>query len=262
MLDVPRPVVEYVARLPAAHRRRIGTPRGSRALGPFRQAVFVLRWFRHATDVPALARDAGISQATGYRYLHEGIDVLADQAPDLHEVLQRCQADGLTHVELDGMLIFCDRVTGTTENGNDKWFSGKARRFAGNVQFLAGPDGTPLWVSDVEPGSVHDLRAARIHALPALYPAARDDLPVLAGTGYVGAGIGIRTPRRPHPDIPSPLDADTRTYNRLLRSTRALGERAAAQLKQRWRALRQVTLSPGRIGAIAQAALVLNNAWR
>ncbi|MEV5012447.1 hypothetical protein AB0K74_44325 [Streptomyces sp. NPDC056159] len=27
-------------------RRRIGTPRGSRALGPFRQAVLVLRWFR------------------------------------------------------------------------------------------------------------------------------------------------------------------------------------------------------------------------
>ncbi|SEG93405.1 hypothetical protein SAMN04489712_13845, partial [Thermomonospora echinospora] len=40
MLDVPRPVVAYVARLLAAHRRRIGTPRGSRAPGPFRQAMF------------------------------------------------------------------------------------------------------------------------------------------------------------------------------------------------------------------------------
>lgn len=38
-----------------------------------------------------LARDAGVSQATGYRYLHEGIDVLAEKAPDLHEVLSRCQ---------------------------------------------------------------------------------------------------------------------------------------------------------------------------
>ncbi|MDN5385827.1 IS5/IS1182 family transposase, partial [Streptomyces sp. LB8] len=47
MLDVPLPVVVFLARLPAAHRRRIGTPRGSRALGPFRQAVLVLRWFRH-----------------------------------------------------------------------------------------------------------------------------------------------------------------------------------------------------------------------
>ncbi|SEG82270.1 DDE superfamily endonuclease, partial [Thermomonospora echinospora] len=101
-----------------------------------------------------------------------------------------------------------------------------------------------------------------LHALPALYPAAAAGLVVLADIGYLGAGIGIRTPRRPHPDIPSPLDADTRTYNRLLRATRALGERAAAELKQRWRALRHVTLSPGRIGAITQAALVLNNAWR
>ncbi|MFD8592345.1 IS5/IS1182 family transposase, partial [Streptomyces sp. NPDC059637] len=87
MLDVPRPVVEFLARLLAAHRRKIGTPRGSRALGPFRQAVLVLRWFRQRTCVHCLARDAGISQATGYRYLHEGIAVLAGRAPDLHQVL-------------------------------------------------------------------------------------------------------------------------------------------------------------------------------
>ncbi|WP_406728220.1 hypothetical protein [Streptomyces sp. GD-15H] len=68
-------------RLLAAH-RRIGTPKGSWALGPFRPAVFVLRWFREAGCVHCLARDAGILQATGYRYLHEGIDVLADRAPN------------------------------------------------------------------------------------------------------------------------------------------------------------------------------------
>lgn len=44
-LDVPRPVVDHLARLLAAHRRRIGTPKGSRVLGCFRQAVLVLRWF-------------------------------------------------------------------------------------------------------------------------------------------------------------------------------------------------------------------------
>lgn len=37
----------------------------------------------------ALARDCGISRATGYRYLDEVIEVLAAQAPDLHEALQR-----------------------------------------------------------------------------------------------------------------------------------------------------------------------------
>ena len=38
----------------------------------------------------------------------------------------------------------------------------------------------------------------------------------------------------------------------------ALGERTAAELKQRWRTLQYVTLSPSRIGDIARAALVLN----
>jgi hypothetical protein len=103
-LDVPRHVVEHLSRLLTAHRRRIGTPRGSRALGPFRQAVLVLRWLRERGCVHCLARDAGVSQATGYRYLHEGIDVLADQAPDLHEVLERCRKDGMTHVILDGTV--------------------------------------------------------------------------------------------------------------------------------------------------------------
>ncbi|MDT0444052.1 transposase family protein [Streptomyces johnsoniae] len=262
MLDVPRHVVEYLARLLTGHRRRIGPPKSSRVLGPFRQAMLVLRWFREAGCVHCLARDAGISQATGYRYLHEGIDVLASQAPDLHEVLRRCHAEGMTHVVLDGTLVACDRVAGTTEKGNDLWYSGKAKHFAGNVQFIAAPDGTPLWVSDVEPGSVHDLTAARIHALPALYPAARDSLPTLADVGYTGAGIGIHTPFRPHPDISSPLAADNRTHNRLLRGIRALGERAAAELKQRWRALQHVTISPSRIGAIAKAALVLNTSWK
>lgn len=262
MLDVPRPVAEFLARLLAAHRRRIGTPRGSRALGCFRQAVLVLRWFREAGCVHCLARDAGVSQATGYRYLHEGIDVLAEQAPDLHTVLERGHEQGLNSVILDGTLISCDRVAGATDQGNDVWYSGKARHFAGNIQFVAAPDGRPLWVSDVEPGSVHDLRAARLHALPALSAAAGNGLPTLADAGYTGANIGIHTPVRGHPDVSSPLATDNRTHNRLLRGLRALGERAAAELKQRWRALRHVTISPTRIGAITQAALVLNNSWK
>ncbi|MGY4967417.1 hypothetical protein [Streptomyces sp. 900105245] len=73
VLDVPRHVVEMLAKLLGARRRRIGTPKKSRALGLFRQAVLLLRWFRDRSCVHCLARDAGISQATGYRYLHEGM---------------------------------------------------------------------------------------------------------------------------------------------------------------------------------------------
>ena len=49
---------------------------------PFVQAVMLLRGFKEATDLPVLARDARVSIATGYRYLHEAIDVIAHQAPD------------------------------------------------------------------------------------------------------------------------------------------------------------------------------------
>ncbi|WP_055627025.1 transposase family protein [Streptomyces hirsutus] len=262
-LDVPRHVVDHLSRLLAAHRRRIGTPRNSRALGPFRQAVLVLRWFRERGCVHCLARDAGISQATGYRYLHEGIDVLAAQAPDLHEVLDHCRHEGMTHVILDGTLIETDRLVGARDNGNDWWFSQKHKAFGGNVQFLAAPDGTPLWVSDVEPGSVPDITAARIHALPALYKAAAGGLPTLADKGYIGAGIGILLPvRRPKGQSEQALCADTRAFNTLVRSVRALGERAAAELKQRWRTLQHITISPSRIGDIARAALVLNGIWK
>lgn len=136
-LDVPRHVAELPARLLETHRRQIGTPRHSRTLGPFRQAVLVLSWCRDRGCVHCLARDAGVAQATGYRYLHEGIDVLADQAPDLHQVLSQCQLGGMAHVILDGTLIKSDRLAGVRENGNDLWFSQKHKAFGGNIQFLS-----------------------------------------------------------------------------------------------------------------------------
>ena len=80
----------------------------------------------------------------------------------------------------------------------DLWYSGKAHAHGGNIQAVLAPDGFPLWVSEVEPGSVHDLAAARLHALPGLYWAAAADLPTLADPGYDGAGIGIHIPvKRP-----------------------------------------------------------------
>ncbi|MFD5065692.1 transposase family protein [Streptomyces sp. NPDC058394] len=262
MPDVPRPVVEYLARLLTEHRRAIGTRRGTRVLGPFRQAVLVLRWFRDHTCIHCLARDAGISRATGYRYLHEGIDVLAAEAPGLADVLDRCQRAGLAFVVLDGTLIRCDRVSGQTERGTDLWYAVRIKHFAGNVQFLAAPDGTPLWVSDVEPGSTHDLASTRLHALPDLYRAASVGLPTPADIGYIGAGSGICVPFRKDPDLPGDIGISNQTYNRLLRGPRFTGERAMAVLKQRRRTLQHVTLSPHRIGAITQAALALNNAWQ
>jgi hypothetical protein len=88
-LDVPRELVQFVAKLLLAERCQRGTPRGSRALTCFSQAVLGLRWFRDRTTCEALARDHGISRATGYRYVDEVIEVLAQQAPDLRQALER-----------------------------------------------------------------------------------------------------------------------------------------------------------------------------
>ncbi|MET7519401.1 hypothetical protein ABZS88_39470 [Streptomyces sp. NPDC005480] len=55
---------------------------------------------------------------------------------------------------------------------------------------------------------------------------------------------------------------NTRMTNALIRQARSLGERAAAERKERWRALEHVTLSPSRISDITRAALVLNQHWK
>jgi hypothetical protein len=51
MLDVPGELVAYVSRLLAAHRRETGTRKGTRKLGCYKQALFVLAWFRDKGDI-------------------------------------------------------------------------------------------------------------------------------------------------------------------------------------------------------------------
>ena len=261
-LDVPRELAQFVAKLLLAERRRRGTPRGSRALTCFKQAVLGLRWFRDRTTCEALACDHGISRATAYRYVDEVIEVLAEQAPDLRQALERAQGEGFSHVILDGKIIPCDRCKepAVSVKGQviDLWYSGKAHAHGGNIQAVIAPGGFPLWVSDVEPGSVHDITAARAHALPALYRAAATGLPTLADPGYDGAGMGIHMPVRQPPDGRD-LDISTRTRNTIQRSLRCLGERGFALLNQRWRTLQHITASPSKIGDIARAALVLTH---
>jgi hypothetical protein len=259
-LDVSRELVMFTAGLLLAERRRRGTPRGSRKLTCYWQAVLGLRWFRDKTAITSLARDHGISRATGYRYVDEVIAVLAAEAPELPDALARAMADGVAFVILDGKVIPADRCREKTVSVKgeviDLWYSGKAHRHGGNVQAVTRPDGFPLWLSPAEPGSVHDITAARIHALPALYRAAALGLPTLADPGYDGAGIGIKIPVKPLPDGRD-LDLGNRTRNALQRSLRCLGERAFALVTQRWRTLQRITASPSKITQIASAALVL-----
>lgn len=261
-LDVPRELAQFVGRLLQAERRRRRTRTGSRALTCFGQAVLGLRWFRDHTDPTALARDHRVSRATAYRYLDEVIEVLAAQAPDLHDALERAHTEGLTHLILDGKVFSADRygekTTSVKGEQIDLWYSGKACEPGGNIQALSAPNGFPLWVSDAEPGSAHDLTCAREHVCGALYWAASQlNLPTLADGGYDGTGIGVHTPiKQP---AGQKLHADNRTYNALLRGLRALGERGFAILTRRWRTLHHITASPRKIGPIVQAALTLTH---
>ena len=226
-LDVADELALYLAGLLNAERRRRGTGRGRRALSTFKQAVLGLRWFRDRTAIPALARDNDISRATGYRYIDEVIEVLAAQAPDLHHALRQAKSDGATYLILDGKLFPCDRLTEKTTSVKgtpiDRWYSGKHHRQGGNIQALTTPDGFPIWVSPVEPGSVHDITAADHHALGALYWAASQlDLPTLADGGYQGTGAGVHTLiKRSKTGKGRPLSTDNHAYNQALRSLAA-----------------------------------------
>lgn len=259
-LDVSRELAQYVAALLQVERHQRGTRAGTRKLSCFWQAVVGLRWFRDRTSPDRLACDHGISRATAYRYLDEVIDVLAGQAPDVQHALQHAREQQLAYIILDGTVITTDRLTEQTTSVQGKpidlWYSGKAHCHGGNIQALSAPSGQPLWVGDVEPGSVHDLTAAREHVLPAVYAAAAQGLPTLADAGYDGAGIGVHTPIK-QPAGTQVLDVDTRTRNALLRGLRCIGERGFALLTSRWRTLGRITASPRKISNIAQAALVL-----
>src|SRR3954468_538453 len=96
VLPVAEETVLFVSRLLAAERRRRGTRARRRALGCYRQAVLVLRWFLDGTRLAQLATDHRIGRSTAYRYLHEGIDALAAAAPGLRGALLAARAAGHT----------------------------------------------------------------------------------------------------------------------------------------------------------------------
>ncbi|MER5515460.1 transposase family protein [Streptomyces sp. NPDC002763] len=165
MLDVSRATAEALAKLLLEHRERLGTRKVTRALGPFQQSVLILRWFLDGTRLTQPARDNRISVPTAYRYLHGGLTVLTDHAPDLSTALERAAAGGFTHLNLDGTVIRADRVAAPGPNKADLRWSGKHKHHGGNVQVISAPDGWPLRVSPVRAGREHDTTCARTHGV-------------------------------------------------------------------------------------------------
>ncbi len=137
------------------------------------------------TRLTQLAADNAICGSTAYRYLHEGIDALAERRPSPHGALLAAKAAGYSHVNLDGTLIETDRVaTPGPTPGVDLWWSGKHHHHGGNVQVVSAPDGWPLWTSQVRHGREHDTACVRHHEVLPMLALAASDLPTLADLGY------------------------------------------------------------------------------
>lgn len=261
-LPIGEPTVAYLSGLLNTERRRRRTRRGRRALGPWRHAVLVLRWFLDGTRVAQIAADNQLSSSTTYRYLHEGIDVLAAVAPGLHGALLAARTAGHSHVNIDGTLIRTDRSKAVGPTAKvDLWWSGKHHHHGGNVQVVTAPDGWPLWSSPVRPGREHDVTCARTHPglLDGLDGWIDDEHVVLADLGYIGEDTRLVCPvkKSSKPDSTTTLSIEQRTVNALHSATRAVAERGNSLLKTTFKALRRVSFCPWRIGAITAAALVL-----
>ena len=258
VLDVSERTAQFLSKLLHEERVRRGTRKGTRALGTYKQAVLVLRWFLDDTRVSALATDNGISRSTAYDYRDEAIAVLAVRKPSLHNALLAAKAAGHTHVIVDGTLIETDRVSapGPTD-GVDLWWSGKHQHHGGNIQVVSTPDGWPLWTSDVRPGREHDMTAARTDPdlLRLIAEWVSDGQASLADLGYQGEPEIFTVPfKKPKG---ATLTVDQQTFNAIHGALRCLGERANSLLKTTYKVLRRYRGCPWRLGRIAAAALVL-----
>jgi DDE superfamily endonuclease/Helix-turn-helix of DDE superfamily endonuclease len=236
--------LNYTGGIIRRHRKAIGSP--WRMLNPGQQALLVLVYLRKGETFAEVAAGFGVSTATAWRYVTETVTLLSARSTPLKRALRSATKDGYAFVVLDGTLIPIDRVA-----ADRPFYSGKHKHHGMNVQVIAAPDGTILWVSGALPGSVHDLKAARIHGV--LRELEKAGLIVLADKGYTGAGEHVLTPYKGR-NKPESQKMANRAHARL----RAPGERAHAQLKT-WRILRKLRCCPHRAGHLAKAIHVLQH---
>jgi len=216
----------------------------------------VLAHLRKGETYTALAGGFGVGTTTVFRYIREGIDVLAAVAPTLDQALDVARRKAF--VILDGTLISIDRI-GMASGYDRAFFSGKHKRHGVNVQVIADSAGRLVWASPALPGARHDMGAAREHGIIDALNAA--GVHTVADTAYQGGGPAIRVPQRRRR-----LDPDTGRYRRLSRAQKQVntaharqrgpGERANAQLKS-WTVLRKIRSCPRRATALVNAVTVL-----
>ncbi|WP_372412137.1 transposase family protein [Streptomyces luteireticuli] len=242
-IDLSSSHLRFLARELVVRRRETGTR--WRRLSAGRQALVVLAHLRCGDTYARLAAGFAIGIATVCRYVHEGIDVLAALAPTLQQAVQT--ATGKVFVILDGTLLPIDRVA-----ADRPYYSGKHKRHGMNVQVVTDPVGRIVWASPALPGTVHDIKAARMHGI--IDALATAGVTCWADKGYQGAGGTVRVPYRGRRKN---LSRGQRAVNRAHAKIRAIGERAMATLKN-WRLLRKLRCSTTRITPTVHAILTLN----
>ncbi|GAA4694120.1 hypothetical protein GCM10025781_09540 [Kocuria gwangalliensis] len=115
--DVPVETLEFLTGLLHRHRTTHDRRPAQRAGTVGTQAKLMLQQFPRR--YPRGGPGPGPWAVPGHGlpvYLHEGIKVLAAQAPDLHEALARAKTDELPYLTLDGTLIPTD-FAGRTHRG-------------------------------------------------------------------------------------------------------------------------------------------------
>jgi hypothetical protein len=189
----------------ALRRRRGELGTRWRRLDAGRQALLVVAYLRKGETYADLACGFAVGVATVYRYLREGLALLAALAPTLDEAIDI--AKGKAYVILDGSLLRIDRVA-MASGGDRPYYSGKHKAHGVNVQVIADPAGRLIWVSPALPGARHDIAAARGHGMIDALTTAQ--VRVLADRGYQGAGPAVTVPQRPRRK-----DPDTGKYRPL-----------------------------------------------
>jgi hypothetical protein len=246
-LPLSRQTLTFVSGLVRTHRRETGSV--WRRLNSGQQALLVLVYLRKGEPFAEVGAGFDVSTTTCWRYVNETVELLATRAPNLRSAVRKAKRKGMAYVIIDGTLIPVDRVA-----ADRPFYSGKHKRHGVNLQVIASPDGTILWVSGDLPGSTHDTAAARIWmVLAALREAGLIALGDKGYHGYDETGERVITPYKGRNKPESQKDAN-RAHARL----RGPGERANAQLKY-WRILHKVRVSPRRIGRLAKAIHVLQN---
>jgi hypothetical protein len=243
-LPLSRSTLDYLSGVLRRHRKQIGSK--NRALTAGQQALMTLAYLKNAETFAQLGAGFKVGTTTAWRYVNEAVMLLSARSPKLAKALKKAKKLGLLYVVLDGTLIPIDRVA-----ADQPFYSGKHKKHGMNLQVIAGPDGAIVWVSGPLPGSVHDIKAARIWGI--IRELHNAGLLVLADKGYIGAGKHIKTPYkgRNRPE-------SQKTANRSHAKLRGPGERANAQLKT-WKILTKLRCCPHRTGHLAKAIHVLQN---